>query len=393
MVHTHTLDPPQADRSRREAPRRRNAVRGAMSLAFAAVLLGFVLPRAVGGGWGAITAALSGVSPLTLGGFAVVWFAGLLAHMFVLTAGLPGLTVRRALLMSLTGSSVSNVLPMGGAAGTALNYSMCRRWGHSRSAFVLFTVVTHLWGVVAKLLLPVLALAALMLTGGSSAQLLVPTVIAASALLGLVTLVAVVLSSEGAAAAVGRAGERAIAGAGRFARRPWQVSLEGPARELRAEAVSLTRRNWRRPALGMLGYIALQALLLWLCLHALGSVVGPVQVFAAYAIERLLTIVVLTPGGLGVVEVTMTAMLVAFGASPVTATAGVLLYRAFTYALEIPVGGALLLGWWGLRQAQDPTWTAPGPEPEGSALAPAVATLGGVVGAPTVTAVLAGAAA
>lgn len=324
---------------------RRGALKGFLSFAAAATLLAFVLPRAAGAGWGTIVSTLGGVSVLALAGLGVVWFAGLLAHMVVMTSALPGLTVRRALLLSLTGSSVSNVLPMGGAAGTALNYSMCRRWGHSRAAFVLFSVVTHIWGLVAKLLLPALAMAGLLVAGRPSAHLAVACGVALAALVVLVTGLAGVLARESAAVALGRAGERAVSFAGRRARRPWRVELQAPARALRKQAIAMTRSHWHRPATGMLLYFGLQAVLLSMCLQAVGGPMSPLYVFAAYAVERLLTVVVLTPGGLGFVEVTMTAMLVAFGATPVAAAAGVLLYRAFTFALEIPVGGALLLGW------------------------------------------------
>ena len=75
-----------------------------------------VVPRGVGG-------ALAGGRdhrrrhPVGCPWLVVLWVAGLVAHTMTLTAALPGLTHRRALLLSLTGSAVANVLPLGGAAG------------------------------------------------------------------------------------------------------------------------------------------------------------------------------------------------------------------------------------------------------------------------------------
>jgi uncharacterized membrane protein YbhN (UPF0104 family) len=46
-----------------------------------------------------------------------------------------------------------------------------------------------------------------------------------------------------------------------------------------------------------------------------------------------------------VVEVGTSAALVALGGNPAAVAAGLLLYRGFTYLLEIPVGGATLLVW------------------------------------------------
>jgi uncharacterized protein (TIRG00374 family) len=243
---------------------------------------------------------------------------------------------------------VSNVLPFGGAVGVAVNYSMVRVWGHSRAAFVLYAVVTHIWQVAAKLCLPALGLATLLLAGGATAQLVLPTAIALTALILLGALFAAALAREGAAAALGRLAERVLTAAALAARRPRQVHLEASAVELRRQGVVLIRRTWLRLSAGMVAYLALQALLLWACLAVVGAAVSPAEVFAVFALQRLLTVVVLTPGGLGVVEVGMTAMLTAFGGAAVPVAAGVLLYRAFTYALEIPVGGALLLGWFGL---------------------------------------------
>lgn len=62
------------------------------------------------------------------------------------------------MVLSLTGSAVANVLPFGGAAGIALNYRMCHRWGFERSAFGIYTLVTNLWNILARLSLPAVAL-------------------------------------------------------------------------------------------------------------------------------------------------------------------------------------------------------------------------------------------
>ena len=70
-----------------------------------------------------------GGAALQLVALVALWALGLLSHTVTLTAALPTLTHRRALTLSLTGSAVANVLPLGGAAGIALNYRMTRHWG------------------------------------------------------------------------------------------------------------------------------------------------------------------------------------------------------------------------------------------------------------------------
>lgn len=68
-------------------------------------------------------------------------------------------------------------------------------------------------------------------------------------------------------------------------------------------------------------------------------------VAAAFAVERVATLLPVTPAGTGPAEAGAVAVLVALGGAPVAAAAGVLLYRLFTVLLEIPVGAIWLAGW------------------------------------------------
>jgi uncharacterized membrane protein YbhN (UPF0104 family) len=68
-------------------------------------------------------------------------------------------------------------------------------------------------------------------------------------------------------------------------------------------------------------------------------------VVAAAAVERLATLLPITPGGTGVAEIGAVAWLVAAGQPPVGVVAGVLLCRIFLVLMEIPVGAVLLAVW------------------------------------------------
>ena len=113
-----------------------------------------VLPFIAGAPWAAVVDVLAELTKRQVLLLAVIWFSGLWAHTFVLTAAMPRLTHRRALTLNLTGSAVSNLVPMGGALGIGLNYWMTRSWGFSKPAFTLYTFVTNLWDVMAKLSCP-----------------------------------------------------------------------------------------------------------------------------------------------------------------------------------------------------------------------------------------------
>jgi uncharacterized protein (TIRG00374 family) len=70
-----------------------------------------------------------------------------------------------------------------------------------------------------------------------------------------------------------------------------------------------------------------------------------VEALAVFAFARLLTAIPLTPGGVGLVDVALIAGLAGAGGARAEVAAAVLVYRALTYVLPIPVGLACYLFW------------------------------------------------
>jgi uncharacterized membrane protein YbhN (UPF0104 family) len=307
---------------------------GALTLA----LLAF-LPRVVGTSWTSVAGLLGRLSPAAIALLALVWIAGLWAHSFVLAASLPGLTKRRGLTLSLTGSAVANVLPLGGAAGTGLNFAMTRRWGFATAAFGGFLAVTTLVNVTAKLGVIAVALVMSPIIGTAGALPTGRTVLLLVPVVGALAAVVWFLASARAAAAAGRVLD-AVAAV--FRRSPGlELSMPG----LRISILQVFHGGWRPMTLGMTAYLGLQLALLWLCFQLLGTSLALPVLITGLAVERLLTLIPITPGSAGVVEIGTTAALVAMGGNPAAVTAGLLLFRGFTYLLEIPVGGITLMLW------------------------------------------------
>jgi uncharacterized membrane protein YbhN (UPF0104 family) len=280
-------------------------------------------------------------------GLGVLWLLGLCVHTVVLTASMPGLTHRRALALNLSGSAVSNVLPLGGVAGTALNLGMVRGWGHSRLDFARFVVVSKAWDVIAKLVMPLVAVAVLLIGGvldvGRVAGLWLAAGLAGAVVAGLV--VAALLGRAApllrAVAAVERPGRWCLRRLGREPATAWTAAVA----TLLDGADRLVRRRWAELSWGMTLYWLLQGALLWLCLIAVGAHLPVPIVLAGLVTERALTLLALTPGGAGLVETGTIAMLIALGADPTAALAGVLLFRGFVFVAEIPVGGLAAALW------------------------------------------------
>ena len=331
---------------RSSGPRRHVLLKAALSAALAAAILGIGLPKLAGAPWADVGAAMSRVSPLQLLALGCLWIVGLGVHTISLAAAMPGLSHRRSLLLNLTGSFVSNLFPLGGAAGTVANYSMARSWGFGRVEFARWALVTNLWDNAVKLALPTVAVGWLARTAVHSDGLEAAATWSVLGLLVLAALAAWLFASDRLAARVGRL----VAWS---ARRIGRAGEGLPARAvvLRRDTAGLVAATWGRLTVGKLSYAVLQAALCWCSLRVVGVSVEPAIVFAAFAVERILSLAVLTPGATGFVELGMTGTLVALGVPAGQAAAGVLLYRGYTFLMEIPTGGAGMLWWW-LRSRQ-----------------------------------------
>lgn len=329
----------------------------------AAALIVFGLPWVSGASWSDIWAVLSSLALLQLAVLTVVWLLGLALQTIALAAALPGLSHRRAFFLNITGSSVSNLLPLGGAAGTVVNYLACRDWGFTTAAFVRWILVTNIWDVLGRLAIPGIALAWFAASDLGYSEALAGAAIGASVLLAVLAALTVLLVGHDAGArGVGSAVEwlverlrrsRLPRGAGwmRGARRPSRPEgwYAGRAVAIRRSIADLVASAWMRLTVGKALYALFQALLLWLCLDFLGEPPPLVIAFAAFAAERVLSLAVITPGATGIVELGMVGFLVRMGTDPAAAAGAVLLYRFFVVGMEIPVGGAGLLWWFARR--------------------------------------------
>lgn len=327
--------------------RPRRLLQAGLSLAAVVGLIGFGLPKVTGAAWGPVVQLLTMLTAWQVLVLLGLWLLGLYAHTFLATAALPDLTHRQALQLNLSGSAVSNLVPFGGALGMGLNYAMVRSWGHGPGSFAPFTALTTLWNVLVKLALPVLALGLLVAAGGlPTPGLALAALLAAGTLAVVLLLVVVALASERAAAVLARSSQVTAVAALRLAHSRREVDCEQAVLDLRHRMASLLRRRWHRMLASMTTYAVLQALLLWLILHMLGSSLGVIPVFAGFSFGRLLTLLVVTPGGVGIAETGSAALLVALGGDAAVVAAATLLFSALTFALEIPVGGVWGLLWW-----------------------------------------------
>ncbi len=320
-----------------------------LSLVGAGAVIAFGIPWVTGVGWPDVIAQFRALSALTVLGLLVLWLLGLWAYTFVLTASLPGLSNWQGFQLNAMGSAVSNLLPFGGAAGIAVTFALAASWGLRPAAVLVATLVSGIWNMLGRLALPAIGLALLVLFG----QLPDPKLVAAAA--GACAVLVVVLAAiagalwrESVARWLGRAVDVVV----RLLPQRWRPEPGRAAAaliKLRRSTIERVRLAWKQLSLAMGSYLGLQAALFAACLAVTGVDVGWVNVFAAFALNRVLTTVLVTPSGVGISETGAAAALIALGAPAAPAAAAVLLFSVFTYLLEIPLGG-LTGAWWTLAR-------------------------------------------
>jgi putative heme transporter len=328
--------------------RGRKILRTAVSAAVVAAAFGFALPRFAS--YHSVWDSLHGMTWLAAAGIGVAATASLASYWFGICAVLPSLRLREAATVNLSSNAVANTLPAGGALGMGVSWAMLSSWGIGTEQYLLYTLVSGIWNVFARLGLPVLALLALLTVTRPDA------VLVGSAATGLVLLAAaaaglgLLLRSERFALRADQVVQHVAGFACWVARRKAPSAMAGSLVGFRGRAAGLVAaRGWRITVT-----TAAANVLLWLVLLAClrGTGLSQAQVpwqtsLAAFAFVRLLTVLPITPGGLGITELGLVGVLAAGAGHRASAqvTAAVLLWRAVTYLPPMPLGAAAFLVW------------------------------------------------
>jgi uncharacterized protein (TIRG00374 family) len=279
---------------------------------------------------------------------AAVAMASMISTWIMICAVLPSIRLREAAVVNLGSNAVANTLPAGGALAMGVSWAMLSSWGVSTAEYVLYTLVSGIWNVFARLGLPVLALLVLMTAARPGAGLVAVAAVGLVLLAAMVAGLSLLMRSESFAVRAGRALQPVLAIACRVVRRPVSFDIPGSLLGFRDRASALiAARGWRITIATAASNLTLWLVLL-ACLRGIG--LSQAQVpwqtsLAAFAFVRLLTVLPITPGGLGITELGLIAILTAGHRDGAQVTAAVLLYRAVTYLPPIPLGAIACLTW------------------------------------------------
>jgi hypothetical protein len=255
-----------------------------------------------------------------------------------LLVGRSGLSLFTVLRIQMTTLSVSHCTPGGSATGAALGYRLMTQAGVDGSA-AGFALATQGIGsaVVLNIILWVALIISIPVWGFSAIYLLVAVI--GLILLGIfATLVFLLTRGE---ERVGRTLESwtgklpFVDGAalrtsfGRLALRLQDLTRQ---RRLMGFALFWATANWLFDAASLFVFVG-----------AFHHWTNPDGLLVAYGLANVLAAIPITPGGLGVIEGTLTPVLVAFNTPRSAAILGVIAYRLINFWLPIPLGGLAYL--------------------------------------------------
>jgi putative heme transporter len=323
----------------------RRIVSGFVSFGLVALIFAFLIPKLASG-----TTPDEVFAYFTPSRVAIVLALGLVnlvTNWPPIVVSLPGLRVRQAAVTNLSSAALSNTVPEGGAVATGLNFAMFRSWGFGLDAITSSVVTTGVWTTFVRYGLGAIALCLTAREFGATALLLG---LGAVAIVGfLIWIFERVLRSERFARGVGRWLQRVTARVLRLFRKP-PPDMEAETAKFRLEVSDLVRDRWPSLTVTMAVSQLLTALVLGVSCRLVGldsSIISPAQVFVAFACMALASLVCPTPGGLGVAEAALIALL-GVGVPPEYDTqivAAVLLFRLATWLLPIPLGAGAYLFW------------------------------------------------
>lgn len=302
--------------------------------------------------WGQVVDAIAGLTAANWIRLILLTAAYYVAESLILMAALPGMKLRNGLMAFLIPSAAGTVIP--GPTDVVTRFAMYSQWGYSLSDTTASVMTSFVYANGTKIVLPVLGAIAVAMIGGDTSGIVDIAVLGAAVFIGAFIAIALMLRSERLARRIGyRAGSSARRLAG-------PLNIEAPDDlaqqvsrgfvDLRNTVGVLLQQRWY---LGFSAALLAQLLLFGILLTSLRGVgitseqLHWAEIFAAFTLVQVITIVPIMPGGLGIAEASYVSLLVVGSDRALvdTVTAGTLIYRLFSWLLIVPCGGIAFLLW------------------------------------------------
>ena len=246
----------------------------------------------------------------------------------------------------LAGNAITLIMPGGAAVGAAVQFRMLAISGSDTGSTVGGLAAFSLLGVGGLLALPVFALPVILLGSPTSRGLVNTAVLGAVAFVVFAAFGAVVLAYDAPLRWAGRTVQRLRNWVLR--KRPPLAGLDESLMAQRNEIRAVLGRQWWQALLLSAGRLAFDYLCLLAALRATGSHPRPSLILVAYAAAGIIGMIPITPGGLGIVEASLTGLLVLAEVNSSQAVLATLTYRLASYWAPL-VAGPIAYGLFQIR--------------------------------------------
>jgi putative heme transporter len=347
--------PPDAPPPEKETSRGWLVVKVVVSVAVIVACFFYAIPKFAS--YSQVWTEIKTMSPLEIGILVLATALNLVTYWWQNMVSIPRLGLWQAAINNQTATTVANTMPGGGYVAVAVSYEMYRSWGFTGSAVGVSVAVTSVLNIFARLLLPAVALVLIILTGRATGGLVGASVVGAFLMAGLVVLFALIMWKTQFAFRIGSGLGRMAMWVFRMVRRPKTFAWGDVAVRFRRNAIDLVVTRWvALSSSTIISHLTLYLVLL-LALRFVGvsnDEVSWAQVLGVFAFGRLLTALPITPGGVGVIEVAYIGGIILAGRDQTAVpaevfqaqvAAGVLVFRALTYGIQIPIGAITYLIW------------------------------------------------
>lgn len=283
------------------------------------------------------TKELSGIHWYWFAIMAVFMSGSFLAAWELTHIAVPDISRFVAATSQLVSNATAKVVPGGPVAAGATYFQMLSVSGvPTAQAATALTAVSFISNLV-LFSLPAIALT-LAAVSAPVPSGLVPVGVAGAVMFVLMfAAVATMVKYDRVLLAIGNALERLITWLAKKLKRDWTFTAENLL-EQRNDVVAALGKRWQKALAAAVLNWGLDYMVLLVALIAIGANPRPSLVLVAFAGAAVLGMIPITPGGLGFVELGLTALLVASGIGGPDAALATLTYRVFQFWLPIPAG-------------------------------------------------------
>ena len=292
-------------------------------------------------------AKIQQMSTIAVVSLVIVAVVNILIYPFPYQVAIPGLKYRPAFVIRQTSWMMAALVPAGGAVALALQYAMLASYRVPAAAATSGIAITSVWSFFMTFLLPVLGVLSISATGKLESAWVWAGVIGAVALIAMVIVFALILRSEASAAKVGEWAQKLAEPVMRRFHK--ETDITGSILSFRDQVVDVVKTKWISLTITNLAVSFMQFMILFVAVRGVASgsqdQVSFAEIFAAFAISRLGSLIPLTPGGLGTVAGVLGAMLATFGMNQEDILAAVVVWQVVQLLPQAITGIATLLVW------------------------------------------------